>query len=271
MNHAKPPRLLAISLVSFFLVTFPVLAMQIGATQETTPLTGAPAAPADIASSQQEANLKYLSVENLASPVYAPTLSAAHTAPAKDRALEAVPRFSPTATPDPTVYLSPELQAFISSVTDGLPGALRGLYVEGVMAQPIIQQPEGDGAFVSTDPQAITEFKSATANGVTGLLAHNYLIGNDFYNLSPGDVIWLIFGDGSFQRYQLDHILQYQKLNPSDLRSNLIDLNTNQQVTTDQVFNHVYRGTHHLTLQTCLERGGVSNWGLTFFVAVPLS
>jgi hypothetical protein len=163
-----------------------------------------------------------------------------------------------------------ELLLFINDVQNGESDTIRGVFVENIFALPIIQQPEGDISFVSPDNHIITEFRSATAYGVTGLLAHNYLSGDLFYKLETGQEITIVFGDGKIRRYQIEGYSQFQRVEPSNLRSRFIDLSNEDDLTSDQVFDRFYRGSHRVTFQTCLARYGVSNWGLTFFTALPI-
>jgi len=177
---------------------------------------------------------------------------------------------TPSATQLPPELLTPDFQSLAARTVDGQSGVVKGVFVEGILGQPVLQQPENDATFVSEQSDAVTQFSHATNYGVIGLLAHNYLTGIKFYDLKIGQRVWIIYGDGTFKGYQINEVHQYQKLSPSNLRSDLIDLETNQRVTTDQVFDRFYRGQHHVTFQTCLENGGLSNWGLTFITATPL-
>lgn len=172
--------------------------------------------------------------------------------------------------PTPTPVMSAELRSFIGQVADGTPDVVRGVYVEGVLALPVIEQPEGQSGFVSREMGVITQFRSAAQRGVTGLLAHNYLSGMEFYNLEVGQEVVIVYGDGSLRRYRIISERAFQKLVPSSSKSDYIDLETGEQLTTSQVFNKYYSGDHHVTFQTCLQNRGLSNWGLTFWVAVPI-
>ncbi len=180
-----------------------------------------------------------------------------------------------TIRPTPTVAIwgnlySPAFIRFIDKVADGQKGVIKGVYVAGIFALPVVQQPEGEWAFVSEESGIVTEFQSAARNGVTGLLAHNYLSGALFYKLKVGKEVRIVYGDKEIKRYQIVGIYRFQKLTPGSPQSELIDLDTNEQVTTEDVFNRFYRGGHKVTFQTCLEAHGHSNWGLTFTVAMPI-
>jgi len=168
------------------------------------------------------------------------------------------------------LFVTPALQSFIKRVSNDDPDEVRGVYIAGVLALLVIQQPEEDPAYVSPELGVVTQFRSAAQQGVIGLLAHNYLSGSLFYSLKQGQEVNLVFGDGSLRRYQVETISTFQKLDPSGLHSEMIDLNTGEKLTTAQIFDRFYRGDDHITFQTCLERNGISNWGLTFTVATPI-
>ncbi|HRJ74870.1 MAG TPA: hypothetical protein PLX90_02685, partial [Anaerolineales bacterium] len=53
--------------------------------------------------------------------------------------------------------------------------------------------------------------------------------------------------------------------------SNFIDLNTQEFLTAEGLFNKVYRGDFHVTLQTCIEKDGDLSWGRLFIIAKPIS
>jgi hypothetical protein len=164
----------------------------------------------------------------------------------------------------------PTVQKFIDEIADGEADAVRGVYVADTIMLPVIQQPKNNAAFVSEEAEVITQFQSAAQYGVIGLLAHNFLSGELFYNLGIGQEVVIVMGDGSNRRYLVEGVYQYKKLSPNNLRSNLVDLSDGQTLTTSQVFSRFYRGDHKVTFQTCLEREGKLNWGLTFIVALPL-
>jgi hypothetical protein len=163
-----------------------------------------------------------------------------------------------------------DIHNFVTQISNGRKDMLRGVYVPGIMALPIIQQPENNPIFVSNKHDLVTQFQSAARNGVTGLLAHNYLAGSLFYKLAPGQEVLIIHGDGSIQPYRVVSIHRFQKLRPSSLHSNLVDLSTGQGLPGAQVFRRFYRGEHRVTFQTCLARNGRLDWGFLFVVATPV-
>jgi hypothetical protein len=161
------------------------------------------------------------------------------------------------------------LSNFVSQVENGQPNTIRGVYVPGFLALPVVQQPSGNTGFVSGKPETVTQFQLAARYGVIGLLAHNYLSGQEFYSLIEGLKVVIVKGDGSRDRYRITAIKEYQKLTPGSNWSHYIDLDTGERLTTYQLFGQYYQGEHHLTFQTCLERNGLETWGLRFVVAEP--
>ena len=163
----------------------------------------------------------------------------------------------------------PSLEEFVSQVADGQAGVLRGVYVAGVMALEIIQQPPGDVSFVSEDLGVATEFQSAAVYGVVGLLAHNFLSGELFHHLVPDQEIILVYGDSGLQKYRVAEIADFERLNPADLKSDFRHLELDQIRSVEEVFYDFYSGDPHLTLQTCIEKNGDWSWGVRFIVAEP--
>jgi len=106
---------------------------------------------------------------------------------------------------------------------------------------------------------------------VTGLLAHNFASGRLFFNLTLADLIYVIYGDGTTKEYAVTSFYRYQTLEPNNLSSDFVDLETGESLMTSQVFIKVYSGEHHLTLQTCIEQDGIASWGRLFIVAQPLN
>ena len=163
----------------------------------------------------------------------------------------------------------PTLNQFVDSFSGGSGSQIRGVYVPDVLALEVGQQPSNQPAFVTGKPGLVTQFRMAQQRGITGLLAHNYLSGQEFYDLWPGMPVYLVYGDGSVKNYTVVNRSPFQKLSPGFPRSNYLDLRSGEIQSTLEVFNQFYTGEHHLTFQTCLEVGDVSNWGLFFVVAVP--
>ena len=162
------------------------------------------------------------------------------------------------------------LRNFISRVENGQNLTVRGVYVPGFLALPVVQQPGGNSGYVSRKAETVTQFQLAARNNVIGLLAHNYLSGKDFFRLSEGLQVMVVRGDGSIDRYRVTGVHEFQKLSPGSNWSHYVDLKSGERLTTYQVFNQYYQGEHHLTFQTCLEKDGLETWGLRFVVAEPV-
>lgn len=177
----------------------------------------------------------------------------------------------PTSPTQPAgISVPPALRGFIHLVSDGQTSVVRGLFVTGKMALRVVQQPANDWSFVSAELGDATQFQRAALNGVIGLLAHNYLSGRTFYRVKQGDRVEVVYGDGTVKSYQVSGTYRYQKIDPADLSSSLVDLSNGVVVSSGQVFERFYNGADHLTLQTCLEKDGLSTWGLYFVVALPM-
>lgn len=165
----------------------------------------------------------------------------------------------------------PYLSSFIESIKNGNANSLRGVYVRNKIAFQIIQQPLGNPAFVSNENNLVTQFSIASEVGNIGLLAHNYLAGASFSQLEKGDIIFLIYGDGYTQKFVVDDIQSYQATDPLSPYSHFKNLNTEELLSNEQLFNKVYRGEFHLTLQTCIEKDGNLSWGRLFIIAKPIN
>ena len=163
----------------------------------------------------------------------------------------------------------PQLNTFVESVKDGDSNTLRGVYVPDVMAFAITQQPVGNPGYVSSADSVVTQFSIAAEVGNVGLLAHNTHAGAVFSSIQQGDLIVLVYGDGHTEIFMAQSIQQYQALDPFNPYSQFKDLETQTTFTAEELFNNVYRGDYHLTLQTCIENSGNSSWGRLFIVATP--
>ncbi len=173
------------------------------------------------------------------------------------------------ATTDPgNSFLS--LGEFTARIANGATGDLRGLYASGLMALAIVPQPDGDNAYIDLGEQTATRFQLADPYGMVGLLAHNYLAGRYFLGVALGQELILVYGDRQVQAYQVSEIDDFQRLTPDDLSSNFLELSSNVEETANEVFARFYEHPGSLTLQTCIERDGRSDWGVRFIVAEPV-
>ena len=166
-----------------------------------------------------------------------------------------------------------DLDFFIQSVVNGAPNQVVGVYVPETLALPIAQQPENNNNYVSTDPNLITQFRAAERFHTIGLLAHNYLAGEQFYGIRPAQTVVLIYGDGSLRYYQVNEIQKFQALSPSSPQSDFIDLSdpSSRRITAGDVFNRVYTQGDRVVFQTCILSNGDSSWGRMFIIATPMT
>jgi hypothetical protein len=143
-------------------------------------------------------------------------------------------------------------------------------YSEDLFTMAVVQQPSGNSAYVSTKRDTATQFSLATQHGSIGLIAHNYLAGKKFFNLTSGTVITVSFSDGSKAEYKVSGIYKYQALTPTSPYSKYVDPSSPDKVlSVEDVFNTIYGVSDRLVLQTCITKDGVQSWGRLFVVADP--
>jgi hypothetical protein len=171
------------------------------------------------------------------------------------------------AAPSADVAAITDLSTFTASIINGNGKVLRGIHVEGVFAYPVVQQVYS--MEVSEVPGTLTQFGWASSYGVTGILAHNWLSGLDFFQLRVGQKIHLIYGDGRTETYWVHRILRYQATIPESTYSQFIDLDTGKGTDAEGVFRKVYMGAGHVTFQTCIAQDGQLSWGRLFVIAEP--
>lgn len=141
----------------------------------------------------------------------------------------------------------------------------------GIFSLPVVQQGKAGAVHVSAAPETITEFELAAKYGNVGLLAHNYLAGENFFKLKVGQKVHLNYGENRVETYVVTEILRYQALSPHSPYSDFRKPGSTEIISAGQMFDTVYRGAHHLTFQTCIEQDGSSSWGRLFVIAVPLN
>lgn len=163
----------------------------------------------------------------------------------------------------------PDLAQFVASVSNGSANTPTGVYVPGVFALPIGQQPAGQDDYVSSTDGELTQYGRASLFGTVGLLAHNTLSGRIFYRLKPGQEVVLIYGNGQQARYSISHVENYQALSPHDTHSDFVDLNQGggKVMSHEALFAREYGQPNQLVFQTCFEANGDPSWGRMFVVA----
>ena len=163
----------------------------------------------------------------------------------------------------------PMLSSFTSTVANQNADQLVGVYVPGLFALPVLQQPAGQGAYVSTEEETITQFSLATKYQAIGLLAHNYLSGEEFFKLKPNQYVILVFGDGSMDYYRISAAESFQALTPNSPYSDFVDLADPAQtrLSSTQLFKRVYTTPNSVVFQTCIKAFGDPSWGRLFVTA----
>jgi len=163
----------------------------------------------------------------------------------------------------------PSFADFSKAVQNGQASALRGVYVNNVLALPIVQQPSSNAGYVSSKDGETTQFRMASQFGNIGLLAHNHLAGKSFSELTVGQKIVLVYGDGHMENFVVEEVLKYQALQPNSPYSSFHNIDKDETLTAEQMFKRVYFGDRHVTFQTCINAEGNASWGRLFIIAVP--
>jgi hypothetical protein len=160
--------------------------------------------------------------------------------------------------------------AFIASVANGEASQVTGIYVDGVLANAVVGQPNSNPAYVSEAANVVTHFEMAAQYGSQAFLAHNFLAGASFSQISVGQIITLVYGDGSTANFQIQTILRYQALSPTSTLSRFVDLGNGSELSASELFYAVYNSENPVVLQTCIENEGNSSWGRLFVQATPI-
>ncbi len=161
------------------------------------------------------------------------------------------------------------LTEFAATVSNGK-DIVTGVYAVDSFSFPVVQQPKRNFAAVSTAPEIVTQFGLAAQYNNVGLLAHNYLAGANFFDLTVGQRIYLVYGTGRVEAFTVTQVLQYQALSPYSPYSEFKSLDNGETLSAGNMFKLVYTGARHLALQTCIERNGNSSWGRLFVIAEPV-
>ncbi|HZW04310.1 MAG TPA: hypothetical protein VFF68_10310 [Anaerolineaceae bacterium] len=174
-----------------------------------------------------------------------------------------------TALAPPAAAGLPAMEDFAARQATGERTRVTGVYVPGLLAFRVVQQPSDNIFFIDPAADAATQYQLAANEGTVGLLAHNFSGGAAFALLDPADTVWLVFGDGSTRAYRVEQIRRYRAIDPQDPYGSLIDLDTEAVLDSSTVFELNYTGDR-LVFQTCIEQGGDWSWGRLFVVAAPV-
>ncbi|MFT3892401.1 MAG: hypothetical protein QM730_12265 [Anaerolineales bacterium] len=163
----------------------------------------------------------------------------------------------------------PAFADFSKTVQNGKTTDLRGVYISDVLALPVVQQPSSNAGYVSSRDGEVTQFAMASQYGNVGLLAHNHLSGKLFSQITVGQEVRLVYGDGKVETFVVTEVLKYQAMQPNSPYSEFRNINDDKTITAEQMFKRVYFGDRHVTFQTCIEKDGALSWGRLFIIAVP--
>lgn len=159
------------------------------------------------------------------------------------------------------------LEEFTEAVTTGEADRITGLYVPEIGGFYVIQQPAGNDGIVSPVEGVLTQFLRPASSRVIGLLAHNYASGVWFERIKTGSLLYVLFGDGRREVYRLKIKKQFQAVNSDSPTSDFINLTNGETNSADEIYQQMYAGKPHLTLQTCIEQNDNLNWGRLFLLA----
>jgi hypothetical protein len=164
----------------------------------------------------------------------------------------------------------PNLDEFVRSIKNGQRSVVVGIYIPGVLALPVGQQPKGDAGFVTRKPNQGTQFGLAGQYGTVGILAHNDLAGAEFTGIHPDQYAIVIYGDGHENYYLISDVQKYQALSPTSTFSDFVNLSgSKEHLTASQLFTRIYGAGNRLVFQTCIEAHGDASWGRMFIIAKP--
>jgi hypothetical protein len=176
----------------------------------------------------------------------------------------------PTPTTGTAQSRRPILANAVHHTEVGVVSTLRSVHIENYVAFLVVQQPEGSPNYVSKNASEVTQFESASDYGNIGLLAHNFLSGKSFFQLNIGQEVHIEYSDGTTEVFVVTEILRYQALEPKSPFSSFRNLsNTDEVLSTEQMFERAYGGDRHITFQTCIAKYGNASWGRLFVVATP--
>ncbi len=164
----------------------------------------------------------------------------------------------------------PVIGNFIHALKNGQRKTVVGVYIPGVFAVPVDQQPKGDAGFVTRKADQVTQFGLAAQYGTVGILAHNDLAGAKFSNIRLNQYAVIVYGDGHEEYYVIREVQKYQALTPTSTFSDFVNLNgSSERLSAGQLFTRIYGPGNRLVFQTCIEANGDASWGRMFIIAEP--
>ena len=158
--------------------------------------------------------------------------------------------------------------AFISSVINGKKRELVGLWLPNLTGLTVENQPPGQPGYVSEAPLTATRFQLADYFGSIGLLAHAHFAGSTLQQLEPGEIVSIIYGDGSVMDYQIVEIRKYQAVDPDDEHTAFFSITSeDEQLSQEALFYEIYSQPDRLVLQTCIMQNNDNRWGRKFIIS----
>ena len=148
----------------------------------------------------------------------------------------------------------PTFKAFVASVSNGS-NQVTGVYVDGLFAYRVLQT----GNAVPGGWDVVGQYGRAKN---IGLLAHNYAAGANFFALTPGMKVKVIYGTGKVRPFTVKQIDRYQASNPNDFSAPFTNTQTGKQMSAKGLFKQMY--SSGVTFQTCITNEGYTSWGLLF-------
>ncbi len=118
----------------------------------------------------------------------------------------------------------PTISNFVRTLTTSSAETVSGVYIPSEFAFNVTQQPAGNAGFVSSEENLITQFGLASKYGSTGLIAHNHLAGATFSDVTPGQTVVVVNGDGTLDYYHIFAVEKYQALSPYSPYSQFLNL-----------------------------------------------
>ena len=168
-----------------------------------------------------------------------------------------------------TNIIEDPLAELIARLSNGNPDQVVGTYVADVMAAAVVQQPDDDAQWVSSQADTLTDYRAASLLGSIGLLARNDQAGALFSQLQIDDTISIINGDGSLRAFEVKVILRFQAVDPADPGQGFIETTSENFVPEDFLFQIMYNADERVVLQTNLAQDGCDTWGRLYVVAFP--
>lgn len=131
---------------------------------------------------------------------------------------------------------------------------------------PIVQQPEGQPNYVSSETGVMTEYEYPEENGVIGLLIHNDLGKDQLKQLDQAQVVTISDGIG-IKTYRLVGIEIWIAEDGSNALSRYRrDADDDDWIFARDLYDHIYGGAYPLIIQTCIEENGSDTGGRKFYL-----